>query len=192
MDLSFGALENGIAAQIAAATITQATAAKKIATNLLENKQRFLSVQNETGVPVLWMMPVFYRESPSFDAYFGNGDPLNEVTKDVPKGRGPFASWEAGTLDALNVDHITAVEDWSWARMCYQWESWNGFGMREYHARPSSYVWSWTNIYQGGKYIHDGPSGWSPGTWDKQCGCYAIAKSIVGLDPSLDIGVLTS
>jgi lysozyme family protein len=191
MDLSFAALESGISEQVSAAKLTKPAAAKQIAVNLLKNKTRFVEVQQATGVPALWLMPVFYRESPSFSAYFGNGDPLDKPTTDVPKGRGPFTSWEAGAIDALELDHISQVEDWSWSRMAYQWELWNGFGPR-LHARSSGYVWSWTDQYHGGKYIHDGPSGWSPGTWDVQAGCFAIAKSIVQSDPTLELGALVS
>jgi lysozyme family protein len=191
MNLSFIALEPSIVAQLAAAKVTRLAVATQIATKvLLPHKERFLAVEKITGVPAIWMMPVFYREEPNFNTYFGNGDPLDAPTKHVPQGRGPFSTWEDGTVDALQLDHITDVDDWSWARMTYQWESWNGFGVRQYHGRPSGYVWSGTDQYLGGKYVHDGPSGWSPGTWDKQLGCVAIARALVTADPSLEESIV--
>jgi lysozyme family protein len=185
MNFSFTALQPGIVQQLDAVKLTKPLTAKKIAETLLPYKQRFQAVTAATGVPVLWLMPIWQRENPSFEAYFGNGDPLHEVTTHVPKGRGPFSTWEAGTIDSLELDHIALIEGWSWMRMVYQWESWNGFGPRG-HGRPSGYVWSGTDQYHGGKFVHDGPDGWSPGTWDKQLGCVAIARALAAADQNLE------
>jgi lysozyme family protein len=187
MNLSFGALEPQISEQITMAKVVKVAAASKIATSLLANKSRFLEVQSFTGVPALWIMPVFYRENPDFNSYLGNGDPINKPTTHVPAGRGPFTSWEAGAVDALELDHITQVDGWDWPRAAYQWESWNGFGPRM-HGRPSGYVWAGTDQYAGGKFVHDGPGGWSPGTWDQQIGCVAIARELATQDSSLTAG----
>jgi len=187
--MTFDELEADYTRMIAAAKMTRPSAVNTIVTGLLIHRDRFLTLQQATGVPALWVMPVFYRERPSFDAYLGNGDPLNAVTTRVPAGRGPFATWEAGARDALELEHITQVEGWTWERLCYQWEAWNGFGPRA-HGRPTGYVWSGTDQYQGGKYIADGPGGWSPGTWDSQLGCFAIAKAIAELDEVIGQGFL--
>jgi lysozyme family protein len=191
MDLSFTALEPGIKAQLAEAKLTKSIVKIRhiVTTNLLPHKERFLAVEKLTAVPVVWLMPVFYREGGGFNAYFGNGDSLSEPTKHVPANRGPFANWEDGAIDALILDHITSVEEWTWARVAYQFELWNGFGPR-LHGRPSGYVWSGTSIYQGGKYIADGPGGWSPGTWDQQLGCVAIARELIAQDPTLAAGLV--
>ncbi len=143
-------------------------------------------MQSLCGVPALWVMPVFERENPSFSSYLGNGDPLDHPTVHVPKHRGPFDSWEKGAADALTLDHITQVKEWTWPMACYEWELWNGFGPR-HHGRPSGYVWSGTTIYQGGKYIADGV--WSRGTFDKQLGCVEIARAIAGLDEEIGKGL---
>lgn len=153
-----------------------------VAKRLLLNKDRFMTVQEKCGVPALWLMPVFERENPSFEAYFGNGDPLDRPTTHVPKDRGPFANWEDGVVDSLTLDHITKVTDWSWVTACFEWELWNGFGPRM-HGRPTGYVWQGTSIYHGGKYVADRV--WSPGTWDQQLGCVAIAKAINALDSEI-------
>jgi lysozyme family protein len=149
---------------------------------LLPHKDRFLEVEKRTGVPALWLMPVWYREKPSFNAYFGNGDALDRPTTHVPRNRGPFQSWEDGVVDSLALDHISVPKAWTWALACYEWELWNGFGPRN-HGRASGYVWSGTSVYQGGKYVADGV--WSRGTYDSQLGCVALAKAINALDDSI-------
>jgi lysozyme family protein len=157
------------------------------ARGLLAHKDRFLAVERSTGVPALWLIPVWYREDPRFDRYFGNGDPLDRKTTDVPRGRGPFATWEEGCEDSLTLDRVVAAFkafDGTWEFLCYHWESWNGFGPRE-RGRPSGYLWSGTDRYAGGKFTSDGH--WSRGTWDEQLGCVILAKSIVGIEPALDI-----
>lgn len=159
--------------------------AEAVAKKLLANKARFMAVQTGCGVPALWLMPTFEREGPSFLDYFGNGDPLDKRTTDVPRGRGPFETWEAGCMDSLHLDHVTQCSDWTWPMAAYEWEKWNGFGPRG-HGRPTGYVWSGTNIYRGGKYVADGV--WSRGTWDHQLGTVIIAKQIAALDPEIGAG----
>lgn len=185
--MNYATLEQSLTEMVANAKLLKTSSTAKIAAQLLKNRDRFLKAQALTGVPALWLMPVFYREGgKGFGAYFGNGDPLDKATTHVPKGRGPFATWEEGVDDALQLDHITQVDEWTWPRACYQWELYNGFGPRS-HGRPSGYVWSWTNEYSGGKYVADGV--WSPGTWDAQCGCFALAKAIATLDKELGAGL---
>src|SRR6478752_1567683 len=69
------------------------------------------------------------------------GVPWNRVTRLVPKGRGPFPSWEAGAIDALDLDRLNQVSDWSPERACYEIEKFNGFGYRAKHVN-SPYLWS--------------------------------------------------
>ncbi len=183
--MTFDQLKAEYEADLANAKPTRSTDAIIAAKRLLVHRDRFLALQKMSGVPALWVMPVFERENPSFNAYLGNGDNLNRPTTHVPRGRGPFDSWEAGAADALKLDRITQVPQWTWARACYEWELWNGFGPR-HHGRPSGYVWSGTSIYQGGKYVSDGV--WSRGTWDHQLGCVELARAIAELDPEIGKG----
>ena len=183
--MTFDQLEPEYVADLANAKPTRSSEAVAVAKNLLIHRDRFLAMQSLCGVPALWVMPVFERENPSFNSYLGNGDPLDRVTVHVPRGRGPFDSWEKGAADALTLDHITQVKIWTWPMACYEWELWNGFGPRN-HGRTSGYVWSGTTIYQGGKYIADGV--WSRGTWDSQLGCVEIARAIAELDSEIAKG----
>jgi lysozyme family protein len=101
---------------------------------LLNYKARYAQVSQQTGVPVLWLMPINERESSTnFHTYLGNGDALSRPTRDVPRGRGPFQTWEAGAIDSLRYDHIAGTKDWSPEFMCYEDEVWNGFGYRDRH-----------------------------------------------------------
>jgi lysozyme family protein len=170
---------------LAAAKPTRSSEAIGVAKQLLVNRDRFLKMQELSGVPALWVMPVFERENPSFNSYLGNGDPLTHPTTHVPKGRGPFASWEEGAADALKLDKIVGGPDWTWPWACWKWESWNGFGPRA-HGRPTGYLWSGTTIYQGGKYVADGV--WSRGTFDQQLGTVELARAIAELDPEIGKG----
>jgi len=187
MDLSFDTLKSDYATDLANMTpiTTQKAQAEAVAKKLLVDKARFMSVQTGCGVPALWLIPVFEREGPSFSDYFGNGDPLDKPTTDVPRGRGPFETWEAGCMDALTLDDVTKCAAWTWEAACWEWEKWNGFGPRE-HGRPSGYLWSGTSIYKGGKYIADGV--WSPGTWDQQLGTVILGKALAALDSEIAAG----
>lgn len=186
--LTFDELKADYIQRLAAMKPTKLTAAKATAQRLLKSRDRFLALQSQCGVPALWVMPVFDRENPSFSAYLGNGDPLNEPTTHVPKGRGPFKSWEDGAADALKLDHVTLWNQWTWEGACWEWEKYNGFGPRE-HGRTSGYLWSGSDQYQGGKYIADGV--WSRGTWDRQLGCIVVAKEIAALDAEIAKGFST-
>ena len=183
--MTFDKLQPEYASRLAAMKFIHQSLAVATAKQLLKNRDRFLALQEHCGVPALWVMPVFDRESPSFTSYLGNGDPLKKETTHVPAGRGPFATWEDGAADALELDHVTQCPAWTWERACYEWEVWNGFGPRN-HGRPSGYLWSGTNQYQGGKYVADGV--WSRGTWDQQLGCVIVAKEIAALDQEIAKG----
>lgn len=185
MKLTFDALQPDYERWLADYKPLRPLDAHAAATRLLVHRDRFLSLQEACGVPALWVMPVFVRENPSFNSYLGNGQPLTHRTTEVPAGRGPFDSWEEGAADALKLDDITEVGNWTWAMGCYEWEKWNGFGPRR-HGRPTGYVTAGTNIYAGGKYISDGV--WSRGTWDHQLGTLILAKTIAELDPEIGKG----
>jgi len=197
MDLTFEALEPEYKQDLAAMKFLRMTEATTAAKQLLAHRDRFLAVQKDCGVPALWTMPVFERENPRFDAYFGNGDRIigtDKKTTDWPRNRGPFATWEEGVTDALDLDHVVAAfnrNPHTWEFAVYEWEKWNGFGPRE-HSRPSGYPWSGTSIYRGGKFVHDGPGGWSRGTWDHQLGTVILARAIAELDSEIGQGFVTA
>ncbi len=161
----------------------QVPAVNKIANRLIGFRSLYQDVSQATGVPWFVIAAIHNRESDAnFGTYLGNGEPLSRVTRLVPKGRGPFPSWEAGAIDALGVDQLDQVMDWSPERACYEIEKFNGFGYRNKNVK-SPYLWSFSNIYQSGKYVADGI--FNPSAVDRQCGTMPIIKQIMALDPTV-------
>lgn len=121
-------------------------------------KERYKRVADIVGCPVALVAIFHCRENASdlgkFDSYLGNGQPLDKKTTIVPKGRGPFASWEEGAVDALRYDGIDKVDEWSEERMLYEAEKYNGFGYRPKGVQ-SPYVWSGSSHYNGGLFYAD-------------------------------------
>jgi lysozyme family protein len=183
-------LEPTIAAQLNRATILQARQARieAVAKHLLTFKDKYAHVSAGTGVPIIVVAAIHERESDAdFSTYLGNGDHLNHPSVHVPRGRGPFTgpnAWAMGAIDALTLDRLNQVTDWSWERAVYEWLLYNGFGPLS-HGKQSGYDWAGTNIYDGGKYIRD--SVWDASAWDSQLGCYPVAWQMAQFDNSLQL-----
>jgi lysozyme family protein len=163
--------------------------ADKVAGRLLSYLDRYMGIQRLTGVPAAFIMVAHERESSgNWNTYLGNGEPLNRVTTLVPKGRGPFKTFEEGAMDALTLEHMTGIELASWdeATLCFWLESFNGFGYRMYHQMPSPYLWSGTNHQKIGKYTGDGH--FDPTVMDSQLGGMAVYAAIIKAAPQLDLG----
>lgn len=156
----------------------------RIADRLIANKERYVAVEKDTGVP-WWMIAVLHlRESDAnFKTYLGNGEPLSRKTRLVPKGRGPFESWHEGAVDALRFDRLTTIKDWRIEKVLYFCESFNGFGYAM-RGLPSPYVFGGTSVQRPGKYIADGR--WSGTTMDSQPGCAPIIQALAKLDPTIE------
>ncbi len=154
------------------------------------NKDRYYTIERQTGVPWAMIACIHKRESdaqdrygnPLFTSYLGNGQPLNRKTTIVPKGRGPFDSFEEGAIDALNYDKLTLVVEWRLEKVLFYLEAFNGAGY-DMRGKPSPYLWGGTNIQVKGKFTSDNK--WSGVAWDKQPGCAAILWAIMQLDPSV-------
>jgi lysozyme family protein len=95
----------------------------------------------------------------NFATHLHNGDPLTNRTKHVPAGQPqtgtPPFSWESSAIDALTHEGFNTVTDWSIPHMLYLLEKYNGFGYRKM-GKPSPYLWSFSNLYEKGKYVADG------------------------------------
>jgi len=132
----------------------------------------------QSGLP-WYMIGVIDMREEDFDhgCYLGNGDPLDRVTVDVPRGRGPFASWAAGAADALTMDgfNVSANGHWDIVTVLKKLEQYNGIGYAK-RGLPSPYVWALTNQQVAGKYVSDGQ--WSSSTWDTQPGCAAVLLTL--------------
>lgn len=154
--------------------------ARDVGARLLRDLSAYKTLEVDTRVPALWTMCANERESGgSLNTYLGNGDALHSVTRDVPRGRGPFATWPQGARDALHLDGIDAVPVWNSTRGCFEWVLWNGWG----YGTPSPYLLGGTDLQRPGKYVRDNV--YDPNVWDTQLGCIAIAWGILQHDASL-------
>lgn len=163
-----------------------ATYVRRVANRLVGAKQRYQSVSAATSVPWVVVAVIHERESSqSWVASLAQGDPWNRISIHVPRGRGPFDSWEAAAIDALAIcpPHASAWKDWSIGGALTLLEQYNGLG---YAARgiPSPYIWSFTDQYMRGKYVADGH--FDPAAIDHQIGCAALLKLMTVADPSIE------
>jgi lysozyme family protein len=152
------------------------------------NKGRYLSIARQAGMPdIAWVFIAVshYRESSQdFSKSLAQGDPWNQVSHNVPAGRGPFKSFEDAAVDALVKcsPFAARLKDWSIGGMLTNLERYNGIGYAN-KGIPSPYIWSGTDQYQSGKYVRDGV--FDPNTVDQQLGCAGLILTMMQLDPSI-------
>lgn len=152
---------------------------------LVNAKSRYENVRSASGVPWPVIAVIHQRESSqSWTASLAQGDPWSHVSIHVPRGRGPFTSWELAAEDALEhcAPFASRWEDWSIGGALTVLESYNGLGYAN-RGRPSPYVWSATNQYLSGKYIADGH--YDPHAVDHQTGCAALLQRMTLIDPTI-------
>jgi lysozyme family protein len=181
--MQFESVEHGYANLWAKAEIRpeRGGAAKTIAQKLAGDRARYEAVSEKVGAPWWWVAIIHQMEADAnFTKHLHNGDPLTARTVHVPAGRPPkplmppFA-WEQSAADALTLEGIAAVKEWTVPRALYQFEKYNGFAYFN-HAINSPYVWSFTTLYTRGKYVADGR--FNAGAVSKQCGAAAILKAM--------------
>lgn len=148
-------------------------------------KSEYQAVAGKTKVPWAIIAVIHEREaSQSWKANIAQGDPWNKVSIHVPKGRGPFDSWQDAAVDALTncAPHAAKWTDWSIGGALTLLEEYNGLGYAA-RGRPSPYIWAATNQYVKGKYVADGH--YDPNAVDHQLGCAALLARMKELDPSV-------
>ena len=160
----------------------------RVAGRLCAAKARYQTVEGETTVPWFIVAVIHEREaSQSWAANLAQGDPWDRVSIHVPRGQGPFASWEAAAMNALAHCPPFAAHwaDWSAGGALTLLEQYNGLG---YAMRgvPSPYVWASTDQYRAGKYIADGH--YDPHAIDHQLGCAALIARMALIDKSVTFG----
>lgn len=151
-------------------------------------KARYLAISARTGVPWFFIAVVHERESTqNWSRSLAQGDPWNQKSMHVPKGRGPFASFEDAAIDALkNCPPFAAKNtDWSVGGLLTMLEQYNGLGYCN-RGIPSPYIWSGTDQYIKGKYIADGK--FDPNVVDKQLGCAGLILEMMKQDPTISFG----
>jgi lysozyme family protein len=159
-------------------------------------KARYLEIQKASGVPWFVVAVILEREaSQNFNCQLGQGDPLNQVSRHIPRGMGPYLN-HPGDLPLHDAFYRCAIDvlqnsapyaakwtDWTVGGTLTLWILYNGIGYEAYHNEPSPYDWGATNIEQVGKYSGDGQ--FSPNMWDTQVGCAAMLKEMMALDATI-------
>jgi lysozyme family protein len=148
-------------------------------------KTRYQVIARETAVPWFVIALIHWREAgQSWAANLAQGDPWDRVSIHVPRGRGPFRSFEAAAVDALTncQPYAAGWKDWTAGGAMTLLEQYNGLG---YAARglSSPYVWAGTDQYERGKFVAD--SVFDPNAVDRQLGCACILKAMMAVDPSI-------
>lgn len=141
---------------------------------------RYKFIEDQTGVPWFIVASIHNQEMGSdlgvFKAVLHNGERIvgtGRKTTLVPKGKGPFDTWEIAAIDALGGVGSHRKESWSLGH-CLDWlERYNGLGYRN-RGIPSPYLWAMTDQYAKGHYVADGV--FDPNAVSKNTGCVALLK----------------
>lgn len=164
--------------------------ANAVARKAINGKATYQQIERLTGVPWYFAALCHYRESNfDFETYLGNGETLHRITSIVPKGRGPFATFVDGAVDAFRVENFIGAQDWSIARILYRLEAFNGFG---YHAKGcnSPYLYGGSTLYgppeaRAGKFVRDHV--FDSNHVDSQLGTAVILRAMMSLDSSISL-----
>jgi lysozyme family protein len=153
-----------------------------LVTKIISNRSRYEAVGSALGIPWYFIGAIHNMESAlRFTRHLHNGDPLTARTVHVPKGRPltgtPPFTWEQSATDALTLQKLNTVQDWSMPEVLFQFEKYNGFGYRTRHPEVlSPYLWSYSSHYSSGKYIEDGR--FDPDAVSNQCGAAVILRRL--------------
>src|ERR1700674_2218810 len=197
MALTFQACQAGYANIWSAARVRPEweKEAKSVAAAIFAGKARLGQFK---GIPYWFVGGVNHMESGVlFKGHLFNGDSLSGYTRQVPAGmpndvdHGPPFTWDESAASALRHDGIDKVTGWSIERALFMWEvHYNGMG---YFAKGvnSPYDWSGTTAYGDppnlGFYV--AAHVFDRGARSKQCGCAAVLKELILLDPSISSSV---
>lgn len=158
---------------------------RRIVDRIMENKARYVAVDDETNVPWYVIAGLHNMESGgSFKHHLHEGSPLIRRTRYVPIGRPktstPPFTWEYSAKDALLYDNLDKVDWQSLKLTLYTAERYNGTGYLRYHRdTPSPYLWAGTTVERPGKYVADGK--WSSTARSGQIGVGAIWTVMQGM-----------
>jgi lysozyme family protein len=153
-------------------------------------KSVYQSIQAQTKVPWFIVAVIHEREaSQNFTKSIAQGDPYNQVSTHVPKGRGPFRTFEEAAYDALVrcAPKAAAWTDWSVGGALTILQEYNGLGYAN-KGVPSPYNWAGTNQYTRGKYVADGR--YDATVVDSQLGCAGLLISMMEIDPTIKFGTV--
>jgi lysozyme family protein len=154
------------------------------ARRILKNWAAYKEVEAATGVPAYFVGVLHMREcNNDMRGCLANGEKIigtNRKTRIVPKGRGPYATFLESAIDALEIDGLTKIKDWSPGVALEAGERFNGLGYRG-KAGGNPYLWGSTQFYKRGKYVRDHV--YSSTFVDPQLGIAPVMKRVVELAP---------
>lgn len=186
----FAQLRSEYEHDLAILRVTKPQEVDRIARRLIKGDAvaQYAAVQRALGIPIAVQAAICERESGAdFSKSPAQGDAWNRVSRNVPRGKGPYDSWYASAIDAWhNIDHLDDNSaPWSKPYAMWKFEGFNGFGYRS-HGIRSPYNLGGTNLQQPGKYTSDGH--FDPNTMDTQIGTVPVMLRMIELMPSLDFG----
>jgi lysozyme family protein len=160
--------------------------ADRFAKIIIKNEARYRVIQKETGVPWFFVGALHMRESScNFNGVLHNGEHIigtDRKTRLVPRGRGPFSTWEEAAVDALKLKGMDRTRSWPIERIGFAAELFNGLGYAN-RGVNSPYLWAGSNHQQPGKYVADHV--WDAKATDKQMGVMTVIKRICELRPDV-------
>lgn len=146
---------------------------------------RYKALEQETGVPAVLIAVMHYREADAdFTKGLANGDPIKRKTRNVPRGIGPFATWEDSARWAIHHEGLDKVKDWTIEKVLFYAEKFNGWGYRN-RGLPSAYVYAATTEYLGGKFVSDGH--FRRNVRDQQLGVAPVIATMISIQPGLAV-----
>jgi len=171
-------------ADLAAMKVTRPIEVDKVAQSLLPKMDLYLREQEVVKVPAAFLAALDQREDDANPhCAIGQGDPWNRVSRNVPRGKGPWSSKFDADIFYIRYDHLDDNSaPWSWSYVCWKGEAWNGFGPRS-HGIRTGYLWSGTSLYVRGKYVADNE--WDARETDKQLGIIPVMRRLIALRPDL-------
>ena len=177
------------------AKITRASQVVAQAKKLSANRSRYEAVSAATGVPWDVIAVIHMRESSAdFKGVLHNGQKIigtGKKTTIVPKGRGPFNTWEEAGIDALMkcAPYLGKNKDWSLGNTLDLLEKYNGLGYQK-KGLPSPYLWAGTDQYVKGKYVADGK--FDANAVDKQLGVVPLMMTLRDKNAPVKVEVPTN
>lgn len=186
MAWTYEATKAGYANLWSSVAIKNVKGADKFARKIIAAEPKYRAVEKATGVPWYFIGLLHMRESSNnFAGVLHNGEHIigtGRKTTLVPKGRGPFASWEEAAIDALKLKGLDKIKSWDVSRIGYEAERFNGFGYTK-KGINSPYLWAGSGHQQSGKYVRDGV--FSQTATDTQMGVMTVLKRLCELRPDI-------
>lgn len=151
------------------------TRVQSVGKTVLKNKERYAAVakivfakavlpEGMTAADLWYVLGlIHYKEaSCNFAGVLHNGERIigtGKKTSIVPKGRGPFSTWEEAAIDAMNGESLGKLTNFELGSLLKVVERYNGTGYITGAGKgdTSAYLWACTNVNDDfGKYVSDG------------------------------------